>query len=278
MVTLKFQLISSLVVNFDETGTKVGKRKSWLHVACTPLLTLYGIFASRGKEAMDIFGILPEFMGVAVHDFWGSYPNYPCKHSFCNAHILRELTRTENETGQQWAVNLRSHLVRMKEIAKSYFKTEDIVPLVLLDQMSHNFSQLVAEGFAANPPPIQTEKKRGKKKQSYARNLLERLQNYQSDITRFLYDPLVPFDNNLAERDIRMTKLKMKISGPFRSDKGANAFARNRSYISTMRKNDIPIIEGLFAAALGKPWIPGSQFHSVQDTLNISIRTQLATG
>lgn len=255
IVTTKFLLISSLVVHFDETGTKVGKLKRWLHVACTPILTLYGIFSSRGKEAMDLFGILPFFHGIAVHDFWGSYPKYPCVHAFCNAHILRELTRVEDETGQQWAVNMRSLLVEMKETAEKYHDNGELVPIDLLNNYNLTYLQLVAEGFAANPPPILNEKKRGKQKQPHARNLLIRLNERNKEILRFLHEPSVPFDNNLAERDIRMPKLKMKISGPFRSEEGSYAFARNRSYISTLRKNGISVIDGLIDAAKGKPWI-----------------------
>lgn len=257
MESVKNQLLKSPVIHNDETGAKKGKEKKWLHVASTPLLTLYGIFSSRGKEAIDALGILPNFLGVVVHDFWGPYKNYPCKHAYCNAHIIRELTRVEDETGQQWAVKLRSLLVKAKKIAELYHNDDLLVPADMLNKLRQSYLQLVAEGFTDNPPPpIPEKRKRGRKKQSNARNLLDRLSLHQDDILRFLYEPLVPFDNNLAERDIRMAKLKMKISGVFRSNSGADAFCRLRSYISTMKKQNVSIIDGLIVASMGNPWLP----------------------
>ena len=258
METVKNLLLKSPVIHNDETGAKKGKEKKWLHVACTTLLTLYGVFSSRGKEAIDALGILPNYFGVVVHDFWGPYKSYPCKHAYCNAHIIHELTRVDDETGQQWAVKLRSLLVKAKKIAELYHKDDFLVPADMLKRLHKSYLELVAEGFADNPPPPLPEKKRrGRKKKSTALNLLDRLSGHQDDILRFLYDPLVPFDNNQAERDIRMAKLKMKISGVFRSDRGADAFCRLRSYISTMKKQNVSIIDGLIAASMGNPWLPG---------------------
>ena len=256
--TVKNLLINSPVIHNDETGAKKGKEKRWLHVACTPLITLYGIFSSRGKEAIDSLGILPNYLGVVVHDFWGPYINYPCKHAYCNAHIIRELTRVDDETGQKWAVKLRSLLVKAKKISELYHSDDRLVPADRLKRLQQSYLQLVAEGFSDNPPPpVPEEKRRGRKKKSTALNLLNRLSGHQEDILRFLYEPLVPFDNNQAERDIRMAKLKMKISGAFRSDRGADAFCRLRSYISTMKKQNVSIIDGLIAASIGNPWLPG---------------------
>ncbi len=255
---VKNLLINSPVIHNDETGAKKGKEKRWLHVACTPLLTLYGVFSSRGKEAIDALGILPNYFGVVIHDFWGPYINYPCKHAYCNAHIIRELTRVDDETGQQWAVKLRSLLVKAKKISELYHNDDLLVPEDMLKKLHQSYLQLVAEGFTANPPPpLPAKKARGRKKQSTALNLLDRLCMYQDDILRFLYDPSVSFDNNQAERDIRMAKLKMKISGAFRSNRGADAFCRLRSYISTMKKQNVSIIDGLIVASMGKPWLPG---------------------
>ena len=109
-------LITSPVVNTDEMGVKVGKRKFWLHVASTNLLTLYGIFESRGHAGIKALGVLPQYFGIAVHDFWDSYFRYPCNHGYCNAHILRELKRVEEETKQNWAVRMRTHLIKAKKI------------------------------------------------------------------------------------------------------------------------------------------------------------------
>ncbi|PWR69871.1 IS66 family transposase [Methanospirillum stamsii] len=249
-------LIASSVIHTDETGMKVGKVKFWLHVVSTKTLTLYGIFQRRGREGIDELGVLPSFFGIAVHDFWESYLKYPCKHAYCNAHILRELTRVEEETHQQWAVKMRTLLVQAKKTAEIFAEKGKIVPNILLKHFDERYAELIAEGLDANPPPDRIVGTQGKVKKTHSRNLLERLQAHQDEILRFLHDLQVPFDNNLAERDIRMPKLKMKISGLFRSEEGAMAFSRIRSYVSTMQKNDLSVIDGLMKAAIGDPWMP----------------------
>ncbi|PWR69547.1 IS66 family transposase [Methanospirillum stamsii] len=249
-------LIESPVIHTDETGMKVGKKKSWLHVASTKLLTLYGIFGSRGHAGIEALGVLPHYFGIAVHDFWDSYHKYPCNHAYCNAHILRELKRVEEETKQDWAVRMRELLLKAKKISEIFHDKDKLVGPSLIKFLNEEYSNIIIEGMQANPPPTPIKGKRGRRKQPHSRNLLERMQNHQTEILLFLTNPLAPFDNNLAERDIRMPKLKMKISGLFRSEKGAQAFSRIRSYVSTMQKNEISIIDGLMKATMGDPWIP----------------------
>lgn len=249
-------LIESPVVHTDETGMKVGKKKSWLHVASTKLLTLYGIFGSRGHAGIEALGVLPHYFGIAVHDFWDSYHKYPCNHAYCNAHILRELKRVEEETKQDWAIRMRELLLKAKKISEIFHDKGKLVDPSLIKFLNEEYSNIIIEGMQANPPPKPIKGKKGRRKQPHSRNLLERMQNNQTEILLFLTNPLAPFDNNLAERDIRMPKLKMKISGLFRSENGAQAFSRIRSYVSTMQKNEISIIDGLMKAAMGDPWIP----------------------
>lgn len=249
-------LVESPVIHTDETGMKVGIMKYWLHVASTKFLTLYGIFGSRGHAGIEALGVLPHYFGVAVHDFWDSYHKYPCSHAYCNAHILRELKRVEEETKQEWAVKMRILLLKAKKISEIFHIKDKLVPPRLIEFLNQEYSIIILEGMQANPPPIPIKGKRGKRKQPHSRNLLERMQKYQTDILLFTANPMVPFDNNLAERDIRMPKLKMKISGLFRSEKGAQAFSRIRSYVSTMQKNDVSIYNGLIKAAIGHPWMP----------------------
>jgi hypothetical protein len=253
---VKEMLIGSPVIHTDETGMKVGKKKFWLHLASTKLLTLYGIFGSRGHDGIEALGVLPRFLGIAVHDFWDSYHKYQCRHAYCKAHILRELQRVEEETKQNWAVKMRILLLKAKKISEIFHQKEELVPDILIKYLNEEYSNLILEGLHANPPPIPIPGKKGKRKQPHSRNLLERMQEYQNEILLFIKNPLVPFDNNLAERDIRMPKLKMKISGLFRSENGAKAFSNIRSYVSTMKKNNISIIDGLIMAANGKPWVP----------------------
>jgi len=267
-------LINSPVIRTDETGMKVGKIKYWLHVVSTNSLTLYGIFRRRGHEGIDALGVLLSFFGVAVHDFWDSYLKYPCKHAFCNAHILRELTRVEDETHQQWPGKMRILLVQAKKTAQIFIEKDEFVPNILLKYFNEQYLELITEGLEANPPPTRITGTRGKLKQSFARNLLERMQTHHEEILRFLHEPQVPFDNNLAERDIRMPKLKMKISGLFRSEGGATAFSRIRSYVSTMQKNDLSVIDGLVQAAIGDPWMPNDT--QICSSENVGIHSGLA--
>ena len=124
-------LIASPVINTDETGMKVGKKKYWLHLVSTSLLTLYGIFESRGHAGIEALGVLPRYLGIAVHDFWDSYSKYPCSHAYCNAHILRELKRVEEETKQNWAVGMRTLLIKAKKISEIFHKKRHDVAIRL---------------------------------------------------------------------------------------------------------------------------------------------------
>jgi hypothetical protein len=267
-------LIDSPVIHTDETGMKIGKKKVWLHLASTKLLTLYGIFGSRGHSGIEALGVLPRYFGIAVHDFWDSYFKYPCGHAYCNAHILRELKRVEEETKQDWAIRMRVILIKAKKISEIFHNKDQLVPDKLITYLNQEYSNIILEGLQANPPPLPVKGKKGKTKQPHSRNLLERMQKHQNEILLFVTNPLVPFDNNLAERDIRMPKLKMKISGLFRSEKGALAFSRIRSYISTMQKNDISIIDGLIKATNGESWIPEN--YKITQSIPVSNSTELA--
>jgi transposase len=250
-------LIRAEVVDFDETGLRVLGRLHWLHSASTPTLTYYDWHPKRGKAGMDKAGILPHFEGIAVHDGWDSYRHYACSHALCNAHHLRELTAVYEQGGQEWARSLRSLLVAIKkavEKAKEQKRT-CLHPLVEA-QLEGRYRRLVQEGLAANPPPEPIPGKRGRPKQSPARNLLSRLHKDAGATLRFMYDFRVPFDNNLAERDIRMMKVHQKVSGCFRSSEGADAFCRIRSYLSTMKKQGQQILAALEHVFRGTPIMP----------------------
>src|SRR5205085_4533420 len=190
----------------------------------------------RGKIGMDAAGVLPHFRGRAVHDGYKSYQQYDCSHALCNAHHLRELTALYEQTGALWAKEMRHLLVEIKNAVEAA-KQQGKIRLCVLEEahFEGRYRQLLKQGFAANPAPVPLPGKRGRPKQSAARNLLERLQN-EEQVLAFLYDFAVPFDNNQAERDIRMMKLQQKISGCFRSTAGADAFCRIRSYICTLQK------------------------------------------
>lgn len=241
---VKEKITAASQANFDETGTKVNGQLHWLHVAATPELTHYACHEKRGQEAMDAIGILPNFNGTAVHDHWAPYQHYACQHALCNAHHLRELTFIEEQDQQSWAKQMRHLLLDIKKQAarnQVRFNTKT------LEGFKQKYRRIVKKGLEENPLPAADEmpKKRGRRKKSKSRNLVERFANFADEILAFAEDFNIPFDNNQAERDLRMMKVQQKISGSFRSRDGAGIFCRIRGYISTNRKQGFNVLQAL---------------------------------
>lgn len=251
-------ILASEVVHFDETGIRQQGKLHWLHVASTARLTVYGLHARRGKEAMDALGILPNYTGRAVHDHWKSYFRYSCDHSLCNAHHLRELTYLAEQDQQGWATSMIELLLEAKAICEATSENCLVEDSAELASIRLRYDALIARGLARNLPPPETseKKKRGRRKQSKAKNLLDRLRDFKAEVLAFLTRPLIPFDNNQGERDIRMAKLKQKISGCFRGETGGEIFSRIRGYVSTLRKNDLKILDGIQSAFSQSPQLP----------------------
>jgi transposase len=249
-------LLASPVLHCDETGLRVEAKLHWLHSASTEEFTLYGWHPKRGKAGIDHLGLLPRYSGVAVHDGWASYESYSCSHGLCNAHHLRELVSLYEQGGQIWAREMSLLLVAMKRAVETA-KGQGLSCLPKEEQETFllRYASLLAKGFATNPISLGTGK-RGKVKQSSGYNLLRRLSVGQESVLRFSVDFSVPFDNNLAERDLRMMKLQQKVSGSFRTVAGATAFCRIRSYISTLRKQGYSVLPALQQLLIGKPLIP----------------------
>lgn len=256
---IKRGVAEAAVAHFDETGLNVGGKNSWLHVASTPSLTFYAAHPKRGREALDAIGVLPEFRGRAMHDGLPSYWQYgECDHALCNAHHLRELTFVEEELGQPWAKDLKDVLLDIKRAvdeARGHGLAE--LSVDVKREFERRYDEVLAAGLKANPPPEPTGK-RGRPKRGKAGSLVDRLRTHKGATLAFMADFAVPFDNNQAERDIRMTKVRQKISGCFRTTTGADRFCRIRGYISTLRKQGMPVLAALRKAMVGAPPMPAT--------------------
>lgn len=203
---------------------------------------------------MNDFGILPRYHGVAVHDGWFSYRRYICLHALCNAHHLRELLYVFESTQQQWARDMMHLLCAAKDEMAAREHHDTGLSTKRCTKIRTAYGELIALGMADNPEQrraLDQPIRRGRVKQSPATNLLRRLHDYADDVLRFIVDPAVPFDNNQAERDIRMPKLKQKVSGCFRTTHGVEDFCTIRSYLATLRKNQKNLLHALTMSFAG---------------------------
>jgi len=278
---IKDEVIESDVTGFDETGMRVAGSLHWLHCAATKSAVFYTMHKKRGKEGMDAAGILPNFKGTAIHDHWKAYYKYTdCSHGECNAHHLRHLVFLSDVMGQDWATEMICLLLRIKahvdysrlfganelggkdieEYERMYraiiasgaesigienpYKTFDPDPAPDPDQMRDG---AMLDGNGAISPPVKTKRR----KKTESERMLIRLAQYELEALMFMYDFDVPFDNNIAEAGIRMPKLHQKISGCFRTEEGADVFARIRSFIGTAKKKGKNVMEGLRAVLDG---------------------------
>jgi transposase len=256
---IKIALRQSPVIHQDESGLYVAGKRLWMHVTSTAKLTHYLVHAKRGTEALDANGILPGYQGTSVHDGWAAYEGYGCHHALCNVHLLRDLIFVEDTTKQPWVCNMQTLLLDLKTLTDEA-RAAGMAALVpdVLAQAHTRYHQVLQAGERAHPPPPTdaTPKRRGRRKQSAARNLLDRLTKHEDAVLAFVHDLRVPFDNSQAERDIRMLKVQQKISGCFRSFDGALDFCCLRGYLSTLRKQGRSLLSALQQALAGHPLLP----------------------
>ncbi|MCC6187707.1 MAG: IS66 family transposase [Anaerolineales bacterium] len=253
---IKAALGQAPVLNCDETGLRVAGHTNWLHVLATASLTYFAQHAKRGREAMTAIGVLPNFTGTAVHDGLGAYFRYGCQHALCKVHLLRELTAVSEGTRQRWPQRLADWLLKIKaRVARALAAGHVHLSQRQIKAFTRQYEKLIHTGLRSNPPPSRTGR-RGRPRQGPIRSLLVRLKKHQAAVLAFMHDFRVPFDNNQAERDLRMAKVRQKISGGFRSPHGADLVCRIRGYISTMRKQGHSPLTALRSVFAGQILMP----------------------
>jgi transposase len=249
---------SASVAHADETGIRVMGRLHWLHCLVTGKLTWLGCHPKRGSIAFDAMGLLAGVRGTLVHDGLAGYKQFDCKHSLCNAHHLRELTfvHEQEHIWDSWAQEMKDLLLQAKAEVD---KAAGPLPPMRQSWFAARWDALLVRGEAFNPENIPQGAPRGtqgRHKQSKAYNLLKRLRLYRADVWRFMTDKDVPFTNNLAEQALRMSKVRQKVSGCFRSDHGPQTFFTIRSYLATMHKQGACLFECLISTFMGQPIQP----------------------
>lgn len=241
---LSKKLTLSDLIHADETGINIGGKRVWLHNDSNAWYTFFYPHQKRGSEAMDAMGVLPFFQGTLCHDHWNPYYYYGKDHALCNAHHLRELEWAWERDNQHWASKMMELLNKINKATEAAGGSLDPPEA---EKFLQDYRALILDAEKECPPP-DTKKRKGKRgrvPRSKSRNLLERLRDHESEVLRFMTEKKVPFSNNLAEGDVRMTKVQQKISGCFRSWQGAEMFCHIRSYISTCRKRGISATVGL---------------------------------
>ena len=253
---IKEHLKHSEVSHHDESGIYCEGERIWLHSSSTEEVTHYAVDEKRGKDATDRIGILSDKKGTIVHDNWATYFMYPnCEHSLCNAHHLRELTWFVEEENAIWAGKMKTLLLDAKQqVEQAELEQKTELSEEKITAIKAQYQTIIDQGIKDIPFPKIQLKKRGKPKKPKQLNFLERFAKHKDSVLAFVCDFNIPFDNNLAERDIRMIKVKQKVSGTFRSLNGAKYFARIRSYISTLKKNKKNVFEEIRNAINGKPY------------------------
>lgn len=230
-------------------------KQHWAHVASNGRFTYLYLSGKRGKAGMDEGGVLPRFRGIGVHDGWKPYWQYDMGHGVCCAHLLRELKGVqENHPEQRWPQHFSSLLLLMKKRREKAIAAgvDHLSPKTLIG-ISQVYDTLIRLAYEENPEPEKKPGKRGRPKRGNLLALIDRLRDYKESVCLFLKNFAVPFDNNQAERDLRMVKVKTKVSGCFRTVAGASDFLKIMAYVGTARKQGIDPFSAILLALNGEP-------------------------
>ena len=252
------QLREAALLHADESGLRVASKLHWLHIAASETHTWYGVHARRGMEAIEAHDILPNRLGVLVHDCWAPYWQLDCIHALCNAHLLRELVYVKELTGHVWPQRMMDFLLNSNDICEALRQNQSTLSIADIAAFDTLYNAILCEGERLNPEVVKPAGKRGRCKQSIAFNLLRRLRQHADAVLLFIRDPAVPFTNNLGERAVRMPKVKQKISGCFRTLDGAENFCVIRSCLDTLRKQGHRMLDVLQRAFAGDPIQPAA--------------------
>jgi transposase len=237
------QLLQNPTVHTDETSSRVAKQNHWIHVYCAGDITLKFLHRQRGKEAIESINIIPRYGGAIIHDCWSSYLSYDhCDHGLCGSHLLRELTFIVDSNGYAWAKNMK-RLLQQSCQKVSASKRKKLTAKAYAN-LQKRYRNILTRGEKELPPiPAKPKGRRGRIAKSDAHNLWERLQLHEQAVLLFAKNANVSFTNNRAERDLRMSKVKQKVSGCFRNVDYAHAYCRISSYLQTMaNKGHNPLI------------------------------------
>jgi transposase len=264
LLLIKEGLRKAAVLNVDETNLCVQQKQEWVHISATEKLTLLVHDKRRGTAAIEEIGILTGYTGVAVHDGFTAYDHYrQCRHSLCNAHILRELNYVIETSKPDWATAMKKLLLEIKAaVSKAGAAGKERLAVRQEKEFLARYERIVLEAGKLYEP-LQRKKGHSKTRRpkespimAAARKLVNRLGDKRDEILLFMSDFKVPFDNNQAERDLRMLKVKQKISGCFRTPRGADEWCRVRSYVSTMKKQGHSLMETIKSVYAGKVVMP----------------------
>ena len=257
MDRVRADIAGGAMAHFDETGCRVAQHLNWVHVASTESVTFLYLSDKRGSKGMDEGGVLPNFHGIAIHDCWAPYWKYDMEHGICCAHLLRELNGVkENHPEQKWASRFSKLLLDMKSAKEAAILAgQGSMDDTVYEKLDKRYDRIIRAAYRENPEPEAVSGKRGRRKRGKVLALIDRLQKYKDAVCLFAKNFAVPFDNNQAERDLRMVKVKVKASGCFRTAEGCRDFLNILAYTSTAKKQKVNPFYAILLAVKNRPCI-----------------------